>query len=116
MISPSNVPKPFFPPCSKRIHFAIYYLPVLCKGSVIQMRGPFLIVVLMSAPAIMHCIIRGVANARPAGAGEKGRRIPKFWVGCGLLCGTPPADETSAFAKIKQKAPLSECLLHFHTV
>jgi hypothetical protein len=28
MVSPSSVPKPVFPPCSKRIHLAICDLPV----------------------------------------------------------------------------------------
>src|SRR6266550_3242091 len=55
MVSPSNVPKPVFPPCSKRIHFAICGLPR--EGSVIGSRRHFLIVAATSAPAIMHCIM-----------------------------------------------------------
>src|SRR5438046_154940 len=55
MVSPYNLPKHVFPPCSKRIHFAICGLPG--KGSVIGSRRHFLIVAATSAPAIMHCIM-----------------------------------------------------------
>jgi hypothetical protein len=61
MTSPSSVPKPVFPSCSKRIHFAICDLPFALKPASFECAA-YLTVFLTPAAAIMHCIIGGAAN------------------------------------------------------
>jgi len=43
------------------------------------MRGPFIIVVFMPLPAIMHCIIGGAAIIRDADRRAKSRLFQGFW-------------------------------------
>src|ERR1051326_6811071 len=81
MVSPSSVPKPVLPPCSKRIHRVILSLSRLSASFHAL---PWFIVAAAPIPAIVHCIMvpalcvlpeAGIRLACRAGSGgTDGRR------------------------------------------